>query len=145
MLLNVNYISPLVGKNQHRLYNTVHHWWVRLHRLLLQPVFLVSANFSQFDLQMCLTNNIRSEVRGGGKESLFIGSELISITPISVVPAPLPLSVTQSSETDWLSLAVSAEMPANAAHRTNTPTANFYSSTSLFIRLLSIELLMSSV
>lgn len=56
--------------------------------------------------------NIRKEIRGE-RGGLFIGSELISITPISVLPALLPLPVTQSSETDWLSVQRRPTCPKN--------------------------------
>lgn len=60
-------------------------------------------------------SNIQEEIRGErkGRGSLFIGSELISITPISVLPALLPLSVTQSSESDWLSVQRQPTCPQN--------------------------------
>lgn len=58
----------------------------------------------------------RSEVRGGEGRACLFGSEFISITLISIVPAPLPLSVTQSSETDWLSEQRQPTCPTEHTH-----------------------------
>lgn len=76
-------------------------------------------------------DEIRGEMRGW--KSLFIGSELISIAPISVLPAPLPLAVTQSSETDWLSAQRGGQHAPQNKH-----THGQFSAQSLFIHLPSV-------
>lgn len=84
---------------------------------LIQPAFVFCGKRAENTLSSCENvEHTRGDQRWGegkGREGLFIGLELISITPISVLPALLPLSVTQSLETDWLSVQRRPTCPKN--------------------------------
>lgn len=82
--------------------------WQRTRIYLISPVRVLNKQ-----------EEIRGERRGGA--SALIGSELISVTPISDLPASLSLSIIQTSETEWPSV----RRGGQHARKTNTPTANF--------------------
>lgn len=65
--------------------------WQRTRIYLISPVRVLNKQ-----------EEIRGERRGGA--SALIGSELISVTPISDLPASLSLSIIQTSETEWPSV-----------------------------------------